>query len=231
MSKGLPGWKWVQEHQEQSLFLALGLWFVLAMLDTTLHVPWITLPTAVMELLAGCWFVRHSITGHVWPWYGSGLIGLGLATASYAFGGIFAPAFTTNSYLGFLLFPSALGLFIIIGCTFQTQWGMRQFGALGLANLLQVLESTDPEERASAVVLLGRLEDSRAVAPLVNALADTDRGVRAKAVVALGLIGDAKALPALQQIVGPAYVDDAEHPAKYVAEVAITRIQARTQRA
>lgn len=166
---------------------------------------------------------------HVWPWYGFVLTGLGLATLLYFGVQVFAPSLQYgNLYLVIALSP--LILFAVFAVTEDRRWGQHQLGVPKLDYLLVGLESTDAEERAYAVLLLGRSDDKRAVDALITALADTDSSVRAKAAVALGYIGDPRALPALRQITQDDYVDDVEYPTKYVAATAITRIEARTHR-
>jgi len=66
-----------------------------------------------------------------------------------------------------------------------------------LNRLLQELKHSDSEVRRSAVEVLGRLGDSRAVEPLLAALADSSSTVRESAAAALGQSGDPRAVESL----------------------------------
>jgi HEAT repeat protein len=66
--------------------------------------------------------------------------------------------------------------------------------------LAPFLDSTDVEERMSAIVALGELHASPAVEKIIASLRDSHPGVRVMAIRALMRINDVQALPALEEL-------------------------------
>ena len=92
--------------------------------------------------------------------------------------------------------------------------------AEGVSRLVEALQSGESfKVRATAAVALGRLGDSRALAPLSEALRrDESFAVRAAAAAAIGRLGDATGLPALF-----AALSDSEPYVRTEAEEALAR--------
>lgn len=68
------------------------------------------------------------------------------------------------------------------------------------AYFLDNLSSDNPSLRWGAAHSLGRMHDTRAIAPLLGMLDDDDWRVRFKVVWALGQLGDRRILPLLQRL-------------------------------
>jgi HEAT repeat protein len=97
--------------------------------------------------------------------------------------------------------------------------------AEGVGRLVDALQSGETfKVRATAAVALGRLGDTRALAPLSEALRrDESFAVRAAAAAAIGRLGDAAGLPALFAALG-----DSEQYVRGEAEEALARFHTLT---
>jgi hypothetical protein len=221
-------WDQITRHPAEAALVYLGFWFVsTVMISFSEASAYIIL--SLVELVGGGCFIWGGGKERVWPWYGIGLTLAGLVTLGCTIGGFFDLGSVNDNLYSVLAVLPLLPLFLfgVFTATYESKWGMRQFGVALCRLLLLALQDEDAENRAEAARLLGRLEDPRAVDGLINALEDGASIVRAPAAVALGKIGEARALPALQRLIQDDYVDDDEYPVRYVAAVAIKRIQAR----
>jgi len=77
---------------------------------------------------------------------------------------------------------------------------LRRIGEPAVPALIELLKDPDAIVRLRAVVVLGDVEDSRAINPLIELFKDPDGDVRLSAVNSLGEIKDVKAIPALISI-------------------------------
>lgn len=109
------------------------------------------------------------------------------------------------------------------------QLDLDSFAEATVTALINALEDPDDDTREEIIAALGRIGDTRAVAPLIERLHDKDTNVRAAAVDALGDLGDASALPALQALRDDYARDRRKHRLLLVADEAIACIQARAQ--
>lgn len=75
---------------------------------------------------------------------------------------------------------------------------------VSLEELLQQVESNNPDVRRNATWLLGRFRDERIVAPLVRRLGDADATVRARAAEALGTRREVTVVSPLVEALGDA---------------------------
>ena len=94
--------------------------------------------------------------------------------------------------------------------------------------LAPFLDSTDVEERISAIVALGELHATSAVEKIIASLRDGNAGVREVGIRALMRINDARALPALEELArtDQTVIDDRPiYTMKDLAEDAIRQIR------
>jgi hypothetical protein len=76
-------------------------------------------------------------------------------------------------------------------------WALLQIGTLALPALLSLLASTEAEQRATAIKLIGRLGGAADAEVIAARLLDTSARVRCEAAIALGRIGSTRDVPAL----------------------------------
>lgn len=80
----------------------------------------------------------------------------------------------------------------------MTDSALEHLGSFAVEALVEVLKTGGkPDFRSRAAVILGKIEDKRAVDPLIKALEDKDMNVKANAVKALGCLADTKAIDPL----------------------------------
>src|SRR5205823_4713925 len=137
-----------------SPYLAMMLALLSFMLDAGLKIPWIFVPAACTELWLCLLLIQMGWAARVWPWYGLAYLLTGLVTLTYCFSAtlaLFDPYPTLLFMSGASSFLPYLVLLFSL-TTYETRWGLRQFGAWGWRDTLLRLEEDDSDERAYGVV-------------------------------------------------------------------------------